>query len=299
MAKDARILLFGHDGQIGWELRPRLADIGAVHCVSYPDIDFADPPAVRRLVRDVQPALIVNAAAYTAVDRAEDEPLVARAVNAGGPAVLAEEARRLDALLVHYSTDFVFDGAKDSPYNEDDVPDPLSVYGRTKWEGDRAVLGSGCACLVFRVSWIYGLRGANFLLTMRRLAALGKPLRVVDDQVGCPTWCGAVADATSAVLKQVFRRADNGRAFDACGLYNMACGGQTSWYGFARAFLPPSAVVEPIPSSEYPTPAERPAYSVLDCSRLERTFWVTMPAWRDALQMCMHAGDGNPKNNLS
>jgi dTDP-4-dehydrorhamnose reductase len=292
MAEETRILLFGHDGQIGWELRSRLAGIGTVHGLSYPDVDFSDPPAVRRLVRDVSPGLIVNAAAYTAVDRAEDEPLVARAVNAGGPAVLGEEARRLGAFLVHYSTDFVFDGVKGTPYREDDLPRPLSVYGQTKWEGDQAVLASGCACLIFRVSWIYGLRGSNFLLTLRRIAAQGKPLRVVDDQIGCPTWCGVVADATLDVLKQAFRPGCRGDAFDEGGLYNMVCGGHTSWYGFARAFLSRAAVVEPIPASEYPTAATRPAYSVLDCGRLERTFGVSMPDWQDALGECMRGETG-------
>jgi len=290
IADKARILLLGHDGQIGWELNSRLSRLGTVHPVSYPHVDFADTGALRCLVRDVCPTLIVNAAAYTAVDRAEDEPDAARAVNANGPAVLAEEARRLGALLVHYSTDFVFDGAKGSPYTEADAARPLSVYGRTKLEGDEAVLSSGCAHLVFRVSWIYGLRGSSFLLTIRRLAAEGKHLRIVNDQVGCPTWCRSVAEATTAVLEHMMPCDRDGIPRELCALYNMVCSGHTSWYGFARAFLPDSASIEPVPSSEYPLPAMRPAYSVLDCTRLKSVFGVTMPTWQEALRSCLAEG---------
>lgn len=298
MTDKARILLLGHDGQIGWELHPGLKALGNVRALSYPEVDFARPGAVRRLVRDVRPTLIVNAAAYTAVDKAEDEPDVARAVNAGGPAVLAEEAKRLDALLVHYSTDFVFDGAKGSPYTEEDAPCPLSMYGQTKWEGDQAIRAAGCRYLVFRVSWIYGLRGSNFLLAIRRLAAEDRRLRVVDDQVGCPTWCGSVARATFAVLGKLPAFGRTGDARERLGLYNMVCSGQASWYAFAGAFLPASAQVEPIPAAEYPTRAVRPAYSVLDCTRLERVFGVTMPAWQDALRRCL-GGETDPREQCN
>ncbi len=286
------ILLFGHDGQIGGQLLPRLSALGEVTGVSYPEVDFTDCEAVRRLIRDAAPDLIVNAAAYTAVDRAESERDAAFAVNAGGPAVLAAEAARIGAGLVHYSTDFVFDGRKRTPYVEDDEPSPLGVYGLSKLEGDRAVMRAGCAHLIFRVSWIYGRKGSNFLLTMQRLGREREEVSVVDDQVGCPTWCASVAEATTAVLADVLAREDWRAVFkERSGLYNMVCGGQTSWWGFARAILPPEVKVVSIPTEAYPTPAQRPAYSVLDCGKLLRAFDITMPDWRDALAACLGSVD--------
>lgn len=282
-----RILLLGHDGQVGGQLYARLASRAAVVGRSFPEVDFMRPDDVRELVRCVRPGLIINAAAYTAVDRAETEPDRARRINAETPGCLAEEAKRLGALLVHYSTDFVFDGTQSRPYREDDAPCPLSVYGRTKLEGDEAVLAAGGAVLIFRVAWVYGLRGRNFLLTLRRLAAEGRPLRVVDDQIGCPTWCGSIAEATCRVLDRAWFEADGGGILPVRGLYHMACAGETSWYGFAKAFLPADADLTPIPTDEYPTPAPRPDYSVLDCGRLQDTFGVAMPHWRDALAQCL------------
>lgn len=278
------ILLIGHDGQVGFELQRTLAALGPVRAVCYPDVDFASPDSIVRLVRETQPGIIVNAAAYTAVDKAEAEPDLCRRLNAEAPRILAEEARRLGAALVHYSTDFVYDGAGHRPYTETDVPRPLSVYGRTKLEGDLAIAATGVPHLIFRLAWVYGLRGKNFLLTVRRLAAEGKPLRIVDDQVGCPTWCQPVAETTAAALS-AFPSAEALR--DVSGVYHAVCGGETSWYGFARACVPAEIAVQPITTADYPTPARRPAYSVLDCARLQRVFGLSLPPWQEALRTCL------------
>ena len=282
-----RILLIGHDGQVGYELQRTLAPVGALRAVCYPEIDFARPEPLVALVRELRPDWIVNAAAYTAVDKAESEPDLARQLNATVPALLAEEARRLGAGLVHYSTDFVFDGAQRTPYAETDAPNPLSVYGRTKLEGDRAIQASGATHLIFRLAWVYGRRGRNFLLTLQRLAAEGKPLRVVADQVGCPTWCRPVAEVTAAVLARLAAPDAPFSAREVSGLYNAVCGGETSWYGFARALLPPAVAIASIATAEYPTPARRPAYSVLDTGKLRATFGLALPRWDDALSQCL------------
>jgi dTDP-4-dehydrorhamnose reductase len=280
-----RILLIGNDGQVGYELQRTLAPLGAVTATCYPAVDFASPESIRRAVREATPDWIVNAAAYTAVDKAEAEPDACRALNATAPALLADECRRLGAGLVHYSTDFVFDGTATRPYTEADTPTPLSVYGQTKWEGDQAIMAAGIPHLIFRISWVYGLRGKNFLLTLRRLATEGRPLRVVSDQVGCPTWCRTVAETTAEALRQALSPGRDPREWT--GLYHAVSSGSTSWHGFARAFLPPELPVTPIASRDYPTPARRPAYSVLDCSKLERAFGIRMPSWQDALRACM------------
>jgi dTDP-4-dehydrorhamnose reductase len=283
------VLLLGHDGQIGWELDRRLVALGRVRGVSYPQVDFTKPDDVRQLVRQERPDIIVNAAAYTAVDQAEREPDVARAVNATAPGVLAEEAKRLGALLVHYSTDFVFDGKLGRPYTEADEPHPLSVYGATKLEGDRLIQSSGAAHLIFRTAWIYGARAKNFLLAIRKRAAEGGALRVVNDQVGCPTWCASVAAATVDVLAQVCGPAARSDAETSSGIYNMACVGAASRYEFAKACLPPLAHVDPVSTAQYPMPACRPLYSVLDSTRLQTTFGITMPPWQVALQACLQS----------
>jgi dTDP-4-dehydrorhamnose reductase len=276
---------------VGWELQRALAPLGEIAAVDMAHLDLADSDAVRARVRELRPRIIVNAAAYTAVDRAESEPELARAVNAVAPRVLAEEALRLDAILVHYSTDYVFDGEKAGAYTEDDTPNPLSEYGRTKLEGERAIAASGCRHLTLRTSWVYGTRGRNFLLTMLQAARERRALRVVDDQIGAPTWCREIADATAALLAQP-ELAVTG----AEGLYHLCAAGHTSWFGFARAIFaspelrrlgidPP--VVEPIPSSAYPTPARRPRNSRLDCSRIERRARLRMARWDEALGRCM------------
>src|ERR1035441_10644588 len=203
-----KILLIGKNGQVGWELRRTLAPLAEVVAVDYPEINFADAPALRQFVAGVRPDVVVNAAAYTAVDKAETEMELCRQINAVAPGVLAEEAKKLGALMVHYSTDYIFDGTKTSPYVETDAPNPLGAYGRTKLEGDRAVKASGANHLIFRLCWVYGARGQNFMLTMQRLAREREKLRVVDDQFGCPTWSRLIAEATALALKQVLAGAD-------------------------------------------------------------------------------------------
>lgn len=281
------ILLIGNDGQVGYELERALAPLGKVSAIAYPAIDFADPASIIRVVRSVNPTLIVNAAAYTAVDKAETDTATCWKLNAAAPAILAEEAKRLGAGLVHYSTDFVFDGAKRTPYTEDDTPNPLGVYGQTKLEGDRAIQESGIPHLIFRLAWVYGTRGKNFLLTIRRLAAEGKPLRIVGDQIGCPTWCRTIAEATAAALARTQDKTGTFNLKDVSGLYNCVCSGETSWHGFARSFIPAEVPITSIATTDYPTPARRPAYSALSCDKLRATFDITLPTWEKALQDCL------------
>jgi dTDP-4-dehydrorhamnose reductase len=282
-----RILLTGANGQVGSELRRSLAPLGEVVAFDRAGLDLAQPDVLIARVRDVAPQAIVNAGAYTGVDKAESEPEQASAINGTAPRVLAEEARRLGALLVHYSTDYVFDGEKADPYTEADTPNPLSVYGRSKLEGERAVIASGCQHLTLRTSWVYGTRGRNFLLTMLRFAGEGRALRVVDDQIGAPTWCREIADATATLLARPVLAAPG-----ADGLYHLSAGGFTSWFGFAHAIFDSPELarlgiarpaLEAIPTSEYPTPARRPRNSRLDCSRLERRAGLRLAPWDEAL----------------
>jgi len=281
------ILLIGNDGQVGYELERTLAPLGKVTAICYPAIDFASPDSITRVVRETRPHLIVNAAAYTAVDKAESDPAMCWKLNTMAPAILADEAKRLGAGLVHYSTDFVYDGTKKSPYTEQDAPNPLGVYGKTKADGDFAIASSGIPHLIFRLAWVYGLRGKNFLLTLQRLAKEGKPIRVVADQIGCPTWCRSIAEATAAALAKA--KTDRGvfDLSDFSGTYHCVCAGETSWHGFARAFIPAEVPVTPLVTSDYPTPARRPAYSALDCGKLKRTFDITLPTWQAALATCL------------
>jgi dTDP-4-dehydrorhamnose reductase len=275
-----KILLLGRNGQVGWELERALAPLGEVKAFDRTGLDLADTPRLAAAVRALQPAVIVNAAAYTAVDKAESERDAAFAVNATGPRVLAEEVRRIGALLVHYSTDYVFDGAKGSPYVEDDTPNPINVYGASKLAGEEAIRKIGCRHLILRTSWVYGPRGKNFMLTMLRLARERPELRVVDDQVGAPTSSLEIARATATVLARAMRSPE------LTGLYHLAASGETSWCGFARAIFAQARIatpVQPIPTEEYPTPARRPKNSRLDCSRLRDTFGVALVPWEEAL----------------
>jgi len=281
------ILLIGNDGQVGFELERTLAPLGRISTICYPAIDFRSPDSIIRAVRNAKPDLIVNAAAYTAVDKAESDSAICEKLNADAPAILAEEANRLRAGLVHYSTDFVFDGGGKVPYTEEDTPSPLGVYGQTKLAGDLAVQKSGVPHLIFRLAWIYGMRGKNFLLTIRRLADGGKPIRIVDDQVGCPTWCRIVAEATAAALTKTLDRHGKFNLAEVSGIYNCVCSGQTSWCGFARAFITSGLPVLPITTADYPTPARRPAYSVLSCAKLQKVFGITLPSWETALRDCL------------
>ena len=274
-----RILLTGPTGQVGWELAPRLAALGEVVALDRSALDLADAGVLRARVRDVRPDVIVNAAAYTAVDRAESEPELALAINGVAPGVLAEEAKRLGALLVHYSTDYVFDGTKEGAYVEDDATNPLSVYGRTKLDGERAIRASGCRHLILRTSWVYASRGHNFLLTMLRLGAERSELRVVDDQRGAPTWARDIAGATVRLLTNPPE-----------GLLHLTAAGETTWHGFACEIMRLAgltAVVQRIPAAEYPAVARRPANSVLDNARLRAVAGIVMPPWEESLARCV------------
>jgi dTDP-4-dehydrorhamnose reductase len=284
------ILLTGKNGQVGWELRRTLAPLGKVVAVDAQELDLADPAAIREAVRSVRPDIIVNPAAYTAVDKAESEHGLAQAVNGEAPGVFAEEARALGAWMVHYSTDYVFDGEKRGAYLETDAPNPQSVYGKTKLAGEHAVRAAGGKHLIFRTSWVYGSRGHNFMLTMLRLARERKELRVVNDQIGAPTWCRSLAEMTAQVLAQL-RRPDC-EPGDMSGTYHMTSSGSVSWHGFAaeilgRSGIAPLPALLPIPSSEYPTPASRPGNSVLSNEKLHRTFGLAAGDWRDNLALCM------------
>lgn len=278
------ILVTGARGQLGAELAVALAPLGRVVATDRTTLDLADASAVARVVRNANPALIVNAGAYTNVDQAERDSALADAVNGIAPGVLADEAAKLGAVLIHYSTDYVFDGAARRPYDEDDPVAPLSAYGRSKLAGERAVLESRAKSLVLRTSWVYGLSGRNFLLTMRRLAAERPEIRVVDDQTGTPNWCRELARATARVVGDGLPR-----LADRAGLYHLSARGATTWYGFARAILAdrPSVRVVPITTAEYPTPARRPAWGVLSTARFERTFGFALPEWRTSLAECV------------
>ena len=261
-----RVLLTGRDGQVGWELERLLADVVATDRAA---LDLRDAGAIARLVREARPEVIVNAAAYTAVDKAESEKELALLVNGVAPGVLAEEAKRLGALLVHYSTDYVFDGSKAGAYAEDDTPAPLNAYGASKLEGEQRIHASGCRHLILRTSWVYAPRGHNFYLTMRKNA--GRPLRVVDDQRGVPTSARFLAENTVTLIGK-----------NAQGVLNLVPSGETTWYGFAREILGPQADLTPITSAEYPTPARRPANSRLDNARARRLLGA-LPDWRAVL----------------
>ena len=276
-----KILLTGRTGQVGWELERCLTPLGQVVALDRLALDLGRTDAVAGVVRSIAPDLIVNAAAYTAVDRAENEPRTCFAVNAESVALLAQEAARSGALLIHYSTDYVFDGAKRLPYIESDPTGPINTYGRSKLTGEQEIARSGCRYLILRSSWVYAMRGRNFVLTMLRLARERSPLRVVNDQVGAPTWARDIAAGTLAAL-------DRPKPIE--GLYHVAAGGSTSWFQFAiRLFQLAGldAPVAPIPSAEYPTDARRPAYSVLDSARFEHATGFRIPPWDERLAACL------------
>ncbi len=284
-----RILVTGRDGQVGRELVRSLAGLGNVIATGREDLDLTSDASIRRVVRDIRPALIVNAAAYTAVDRAEVEPDLARQLNAESVAALAAAAKEMSAAVIHYSTDYVFDGAKEMPYVEEDATHPLNVYGQTKLAGEHALASAGVPYLVLRTSWIYGAEGKNFLLTILRLAAEKPELRIVDDQRGAPTWSRDIAAATAFIAD---RWQKDGFADAYTGVYHMTAAGKTSWYNFAaeairlRSLSAPGesfARLVPILSTEYPTPAERPKNSQLDCGKLAQIFNCRLPDWKTSL----------------
>lgn len=282
-----KILIVGRTGQVGWELCRSMAPLGDVTAIDYPEIDFLNEAGVRERVKSARPDILINAAAYTAVDKAESEPAKAHQVNAAAPAIMAAEAAELGALLVHYSTDYVYDGTTKGAYVEEDAPNPLNVYGKSKLAGDHAIVQSDCRFLIFRLCWVYGARGQNFMRTILRLAAEREQLKVVADQFGAPTWSRMIAEATAFAVKHVTSVADSTSYH---GIYHLAASGHTSWHGFASRIVDrmPSegrkcAAVLPIRTDEYPLPARRPARSVLNCAKLEKTFGLKLPDWQESL----------------
>ncbi len=286
-----KLLLIGMNGQVGFELRRALAPLGEVVAVDYPDCDLTSAGSIRQTIGAAKPDVIINAAAYTAVDKAEAEPELARAINADAPGIIGAEARKTGARVIHYSTDYVYDGGKAAAYREDDPTGPLCVYGATKRDGDAALAASGAEHFIFRTSWVFGAHGGNFVKTVLRLGAERDALNVVADQIGAPTSAALLADVTAQVLGQL-RWREVGAA--PSGVYHLTAGGETSWHGFARAILAggvsrgltlrlaPDAV-RAIPASEYPLPARRPANSRLDTGRLQETFGLALPHWQAGL----------------
>ena len=300
-----RLLITGASGQVGWHLQRTLAPLGEVLAIDVEQVDMTDLDAVARSVREFAPDIIVNAAAYTAVDKAESEPELARAINAAAPARIAEECARSGALLIHYSTDYVYDGSKPGPYEEKDATGPLSIYGQTKLEGDQAIVASGCAHIILRTTWVYDVRGKNFLRTVLRLGREKEELRMVGDQRGAPTWARDLAESTAIILARSFERRSVTGAWES-GLFHLTASGQTSWAGFAQAILEdyeallawPAETGEfggplkakrvvAITSEQYQTPARRPRNSVLCNAKVQAAFGIALPDWRAQLRLAM------------
>ena len=288
-----KILQIGTKGQLGWELLRSCAPLGEVIALDYPDVDLSDSSGLRELVRSTKPDIIINAAAYTNVDKAESVPDIARAINATGPGVLAEEAKKINAVLLHYSTDYVFDGTKDSPYIETDTPNPLSVYGQTKLEGEQAIAASGCSFLVLRSSWIYSRR-SGFVAKVLEWARTQEVIRIVDDQISSPTPARLTAEITASLVSKIESNPD-GWMMGRKGIYHCACTGYCSRYEWAKEILRHSSNMQikpgqkllPALTSEFSTPAVRPLKSRLDSSKFEATFGMKIPYWLDALELAL------------
>ncbi|OAJ47810.1 dTDP-4-dehydrorhamnose reductase [Pseudomonas marginalis] len=284
-----KVLITGQHGQVSRELQLQLQGLGELIVLGRDQLDLANADQIRQQIRVHRPDLIINAAAHTAVDQAESEPDAAFAINAIAPGVLAEEAKALGSPLIHYSTDYVFDGSKPAPYTEADTPNPLGVYGQSKLAGEEAIAAVGGEYLVLRTSWVYSSHGKNFLLTMQRLLQEKPQMRIVADQIGAPTWAGSIARSTRALIER-WQAGEPGE----WGIYHLTNQGETSWFGFAEAIGEhlrtqgkACAELEAIPSSAYPTPAKRPLNSRLDCSRLQQQWHVSQPSWQDALRECL------------
>jgi dTDP-4-dehydrorhamnose reductase len=284
-----KILLTGKTGQIGAELNNILKDMGELVSVGREQLDLSKINSIEPAVLDIQPNIIINAAAYTAVDKAEEEPDLAMTINGVAPGVLAEAAKKVGASLIHYSTDYVFDGRSDTPYREEDATCPLSIYGESKLAGEKNIAEAGIPYLILRTSWVYSLQGKSFLRTIKKLAAEKDTLRIVDDQIGAPTWAHSIALATRKIIEQCLRdRAEPSLS----GIFHLTCQGKSSWYGFAKEILDLSGASQntqllPIPTSDYPTPAVRPLYSLLSNDKLKKAFAFEMPHWHDALKDCI------------
>ncbi|AQR71505.1 dTDP-4-dehydrorhamnose reductase [Janthinobacterium sp. LM6] len=287
----SRILITGKTGQVGYELERSLQGLGEIIAVDRSQMDLADLDQVRDVIRRVKPTLIVNPAAYTAVDKAESEPELALRINGEAPGVMAEEAKKLGAAMIHYSTDYVFDGSKDGAYVETDPTCPVNVYGSSKLAGEKAIQATGIPHLILRTSWVYSTHGKNFLLTMLRLAQERDELSIVSDQFGAPTWSRTIADTTAHIVAQSLATADRqGWWEERSGLYHLTAQGKTSWFGFTEAIMAHTSVqkkprVKPILARDYPVPAKRPNNSVLSSQRLINTF-CGLPQWQDALKLC-------------
>ncbi|WP_426146625.1 dTDP-4-dehydrorhamnose reductase [Polaromonas sp. DSR2-3-2] len=297
MTPPLKVLLFGKGGQVGWELQRSLSPLGELIALDFDSTDycgdFSNLQGLADTVQRVRPDVIVNAAAHTAVDKAESEPDLARTLNALAPGVLAQEAARLGAWLVHYSTDYVFDGSGTRPWLETDVPAPLSVYGQTKLEGEKLIQGACPRHLIFRTSWVYAARGGNFAKTMLRLAQERERLTVIDDQFGAPTGADLLADVTAHAIRQVLQRPSD------AGLYHLVAGSETSWHGYAKhviahaerthsAIKLVAKTVEPVTTSAFPTPAKRPHNSRLDTTKLQATFGLRLPNWQHGVDRMLH-----------
>jgi dTDP-4-dehydrorhamnose reductase len=290
-----KILLTGCQGQVGWELSRSLLPMGELICTTRSQADFTNLIELRYLVQHHCPDVIVNAAAYTAVDKAEQESGRAFQINAEAPLVLAEEAKKVGALFIHFSTDYVFDGTKASLYNEDDGPHPMNVYGQSKLAGEQAIQTLTGDYLILRTSWVYAARGHNFLKTILRLASEREELAIVSDQIGAPTWARLIAETTAHVLRQSMLERQVYRFHSS--IYHLTCAGSTSWYGFSNKIIElarqrgkpdiKNRIIKPILTADYPLPAKRPANSRLSVDRLERRFGLRMPDWETALELCI------------
>lgn len=287
-----KIVIIGGNGQVGWDLKRSVAALGSVITVNrqssdYP-VDLGQPDSIISALTTIKPDIIINAAAYTAVDKAESDIDTARKINASAPGILAEQANRLNALLIHYSTDYVFNGESHIPYSEDDKAEPVNIYGQTKLEGDLAIQQVANNYLIFRTSWVYSNRASNFLLTMLKLAQQRKELNVINDQTGSPTWSRVIADVTALAIDS--KSIQNNKIEN--GIYNLSSNGETSWYGFAKkifeyAGLEKEVTVNPIPTTDYPTPARRPKYTILSNNKLESTLKLVLPDWKESLKLCI------------
>ncbi len=289
-----KILLIGKTGQVGGELNSIVGDLGTLITLDREQMDLSKPNSIEPAILEIQPDIIINAAAYTAVDKAEDEPELAMTVNGVAPGIMANTAKKVGAGLIHYSTDYVFDGHSDKLYREEDSPCPVNVYGKSKLAGEKAIIEAKIPYLILRTSWVYSLHGKSFLKTIKKLSTEKDTLRIVDDQIGSPTWARSIALATHEILgycsrKEWLKKPDPSLS----GIFHLTCQGNTSWYGFAKEILKLSGEdlntqLSPIPTSEYPTPAARPLYSVLCNEKVKNIFDIEMPHWLNAIKICLN-----------